>query len=82
MTTLPVRLLDRTANHSPPLQMSGFTAWNGGRISFLSLLLVLFGRRQRARYMPRATRTLENNEARLYSAGLNQGFIDRTMAWR
>jgi hypothetical protein len=24
----------------------------------------------------------KNNEARLYSAGLNQGFIDPTMAWR
>jgi hypothetical protein len=74
-------LLDRIALH-PPLSGCPGSRHKWRQVSFLSLFLMLFGRRQWARCMPRATRIWKNNEARLYSAGLNQGFIDQTMAWR
>jgi len=65
---------------SPDVRVHGI---NGGRVSFLSLYLIAV--------RPPVVGTLHasgntdfenNNEARLYSAGLNQGFIDQTMAWR
>ena len=74
------RLLDRIARYWP---LSDVRVQRHGmrQVSLLSLLLLLFGCRQRARYLPRVMGFPEN-EARLYSAGLNQGFIARTMAWR
>ena len=47
------RLLDRIALYSAPLRMSGFNGMEWRQVSLLSLLLLLFGCRQRVRYMPR-----------------------------
>jgi len=63
---------------SPDVRVRGI---NGGRFRFLSLFLLLFGRRQWARYMPRVM-GFRKTRLDFYSAGLNQGFIEPTMAWR
>jgi len=74
------RLLDRIARYWP---LSDVRVQRHGmrQVSLLSLLLLLFGCRQRARYMPRVM-GFRKTRLDFYSAGLNQGFIDPTMAWR